>query len=120
MEITLNLPKKIYLDLSKSAQNSRRTFDEVVYERLQNKSENPLTGNSDEEVLEAAKLWMPEKQSARHSRLLYKNQAGTLTVSEKKELDFFQQVYGLALLRKAQGINEALRRGLIKSVDDLK
>ena len=75
MEITLNLPKKIYLDLSKSAQNSRWTFDEVVSERLQNKSENPLTGNSDEEVLEAAKLWMPEKQSESHSRLLYKNQA---------------------------------------------
>ncbi|MCY7374800.1 MAG: hypothetical protein LH472_02360 [Pyrinomonadaceae bacterium] len=124
MEVTLNLPKKIYLDLSKSAQQSKRTFDEVVSERLQNfpqnKSENPLAPNSDEEVLEAAKLWIPENQSARHSRLLDKNQAGTLADAERKELDFFQQVYRIALLRKAQGINEALRRGLIKSVDDLK
>jgi hypothetical protein len=120
MEVTLNLPKNIYLDLSKSAQQSKRTFDEVVSERLQKKPENPLGQSSDEEVLEAAKLWIPEKQSERHSRLLYKNQAGTLTASEKKELDFFQQVYRIALLRKAQGINEALRRGLIKSVDELK
>ena len=120
MEVTLNLPKNIYLDLSKSAQQSKRTFDEVVSERLQKKPENPLTASSDEEVLEAAKLWIPEKQSERHSRLLYKNQAGTLTASEKKEMDFFQQVYRIALLRKAQGINEALQRGLIKSVDELK
>lgn len=120
MEITLNLPKKVYLDLSQSARKSKRTFDEEVSERLQNKRENPLTASSDEEVLEAAKLWIPENQSERHSRLLYKNQAGTLTVSEKKELDFFQQIYRIALLQKAQGINEALRRGLINSVDELK
>lgn len=124
MEITLNLPKKVYLDLSKFAEKSQRTLDEVVSERLQassrNKSENPLAPDSDEEVLEAAKLWIPENQSARHSRLLSKNQAGTLTDAEKKELDFFQQIYRIALLRKAQGINEAMRRGLIKSVNDLK
>lgn len=119
MEVTLNLPKNIYLDLSKSAEKSKRSFDEVVSERLQNKPENPLSASSDEEVLEAAKLWMPEKQSARHSELLYKNQAETLTAAEKKELDFFQQIYRIALLRKAQGVNEALRRGLIKSVDEL-
>lgn len=119
MEITLNLPKKIYLDVSKAAEKSKRSFDEEVSERLKNRNENLLATDSDEAVLEAAKLWMPENQSERHSRLLYKNQAGTLTVSDKKELDFFQQIYEIALLRKAQGINEALRRGLIKSVDEL-
>lgn len=120
MEVTLNLPKNIYLDLSKSAQKSKRTFDEVISERLKNTPENPLAASSDEEVLEAAKLWIPENQAARHSELLYKNQAATLTAAEKQESDFFQQVYRIALLRKAQGINEAMRRGLIKSVDELK
>jgi hypothetical protein len=119
MEVTLNLPKNIFLDLSKSAENTKRSFDEVVSERLKNKPENPLAVSSDEEVLEAAKLWIPEDQSARHSRLLYKNQAETLTESKKKELNFFQQIYRIALLRKAQGINEAMRRGLIKSIDEL-
>ena len=38
---------------------------------------------------------------------------------EKKELDFFQQVYGVALLRKAEGIYEAVQRNLIKSPADL-
>lgn len=119
MEITLNLPKELFLDLSKSAKKSKRGFDEFVSERLRKGADNPLSESSDEEVLEAANLWMPEKQSEQHSRLLYKNQAGTLTDAEKKELTFFQQIYRIALLRKAQGINEAMRRGLIKSVDEL-
>jgi hypothetical protein len=120
MEITLNLPKKLYLDLSESAKKSRRGFDEFVSEKLRKDADNPLSESSDEEVLEAARLWMPENQSDRHSRLLYKNQAGILTDAEKKELAFFQQIYRIALLRKAQGINEAMRRGLIKSVDELR
>ncbi len=120
MEITLNLPKKVYLDLSKTAKKSKRSFDEIVSERLQNRDENALTNSSDEEVLDAAKIWIPEDQAARHSELLYKNQADTLTEAERKELKFFQQIYQISLLRKAQGITEALRRGLIKSVDELK
>ncbi len=120
MEVIINLPKNVYLDLSKSAQKSKRSVDEVVSERLQNKTENPLSTSLDEEVLEAAKLWIPDNQSERHSLLLYKNQSESLTASERKELAFFQQVYQIALLRKAQGINEAMRRGLIKSVDELK
>lgn len=124
MEVVLNLPKKLVIDLSESAAESKMSFDEVVSERLQNfsfgKSENTFSNSSDEEVLRAAKLWMPEKQSSRHSELLYKNQAGTLNAEEQTELDFFQQVYRLALIRKSQGIAEALRRGLIESVDQLK
>ncbi|CAN5289093.1 hypothetical protein BH20ACI1_BH20ACI1_32690 [soil metagenome] len=123
MEVVLNLPKKLVIDLSESAAESKKSVDEVVSERLQNfsisESKNTFSNSSDEEVLRAAKLWMPEKQSNRHSELLYKNQAGTLTANEKTELDFFQQVYRLALVRKSEGIAEALRRGLIETVDQL-
>ncbi len=95
MEVTLNLPKKVYMDLSKSAKKSKRTFDEFVSEKLQNSvqtsAENPLSKSSDKEVLEAAKLWIPESQSEKHSELLYKNQADSLTDTEKKELKFFSR-----------------------------
>ena len=98
----------------------RVPHDERLQTFSKNEPENPLEKSSDAEVLEAARLWIPESQSDRHSKLLYKNQAETLTDAEKRELDFFQQVYRIALLRKAQGITEALRRGLIKSVDELR
>lgn len=71
-------------------------------------------------VLALANLQMPKKQSEGHSELLYKNQAGTLTAEEKRELDFFQQIYGVALARKTDGICEAIERKLIKNPDDLK
>ncbi len=123
MEITLNLPDKIFLHASKFAKKTRRSFDEVVSESLQKFSgeemQNSLSKSTDAEVLEAAKLWIPENQSARHSKLLEKNQEGLLTVAQQKELAFFQQIYRLALLRKAEGITEALRRGLIQSVEEL-
>ncbi len=121
MEVTLNLPDRVFFDISKFAKKTKRSLDEIVTESLQKdfSNENPLKKSSDAEVLEAAKLQMPEKQSKRHSELLYKLQADTLTFSEKSELAFFQQIYRIALLRKAQGINEALRRGLFKSVDEL-
>lgn len=118
MEVTLNLSEKIYIDLSKSAEKSKRSFDEVVSERLE-KTENSLRNGSDEEVLEAAKLWIPKNQSERQSELLDKQQSAELSDEETKELNFFQEIYQIALLKKAQGINEAMRRGLIQTVDEL-
>lgn len=72
--------------------------------------------SSDQEVLKLASFQMPEKQSNRLSRLLSKNGAGTLTKLEKDELNELMQINRLNDLRKAIGIVEALKRGLIKSV----
>ena len=124
MEVTLSLPEKVYQDVSTAAEKSKRKvvdlIIDVVEEKYSSKQiDRPLADYSDEEVLALANLQMPKKQSERHSLLLYKNQAGTLEPEESKELDFFQQVYGAALLRKADGIYEAIQRNLIKSPADL-
>jgi len=124
MEVTLSLPEKVYRDISTVAKKSKRKvvdlIVDVVEEKYSSKQiDRPFADYSNEEVLALANLQMPKKQSDRHSRLLYKNQAGTLKPEEKKELDFFQQVYGVALLRKAEGICEAVQRNLIKSPADL-
>lgn len=125
MEITLNLPEKVYQEVSTVAKKSKRKVVDLIVDVIEEKyssehSERPLMNLSDEEVLALANLQMPKKQSDRHSRLLYKNQAGTLKSEEKKELDFFQQVYGVALMRKTEGVYEAVQRDLIKSPSDLK
>lgn len=125
MEITLNLPENIYQNVSTVAKKSNRKVVDLIVDVVQEKysarpTDRPLTNRSDEEVLALANLQMPKKQSARHSELLYKNQAGTLAPKEKQELDFFQQVYGVALSQKADGICEAIQRNIIKSFADLK
>jgi hypothetical protein len=116
MEITLQLPEQIYRNVSLIAEKSKRKVVDLIIDSVQEKySVNSLANLTNEEVLALAKLQMPKKQSERHSELLYKNQAGTLKLTEKQELDFFQQVYGAALSRKTDGIIEAVQRNLISS-----
>ncbi len=124
MEVTLSLSEKIYQDISTVAKESKRKVADLIVDVVEEKYSNqtlerPLVNLSDEEVWALANLQMPKKQSERHSALLFKNQAGTLKPEEKKELDFFQQVYGVALSRKTEGIYEAVQRNLIKSPADL-
>jgi len=125
MEITLNLPENIYKNVSTVAKKSKGKVVDLIVDVVEEKyssqlSDQLLANRSDAEILALATLQIPEKQSHRHSELLYKNQAGTLTPEEKKELDFFQQIYGVALSQKTDGIAEAVRRKLIKSPADLK
>jgi hypothetical protein len=120
MEITLQLPEKIYQNVSIIAERSKRKVVDLIVDSVQEKySVNSLANLTNEEVLALAKLQMPKKQSIRHSELLYKNQAGTLKPEEKQELDFFQQVYGAALSRKTDGMLEAVQRNLISNPADL-
>ncbi len=124
MEITLNLPENIYQNVSTVAKKSKREVVDLIVDVVEEKYssqnfESSLKDFPDEEILALANLQMPKKQSERHSELLYKNQAGTLTAEEKRELDFFQQIYGLALARKTDGVFEAVERGLINSPNDL-
>lgn len=121
MEITLDLPEKIYQDVSLKAQQSKRKVVDLIVDVVEEKysKERLLASLSNEEVLALAKLQMPKNQSQRHSELLFKNQSGTLNLEEKRELEFFQQVYGVALSRKTDGIYEAIQRKLIKSPEDI-
>lgn len=70
-------------------------------------------------MLGLAKSLMPSAQSKRMSQLLDKQQKGVLTKVEKTELDIYLRSYQIGNLRKAQGIVEAVRRGLIESPQDL-
>ena len=126
MQTTVNLSENAYQYISGIAQMTERTIDEVIEETLENCFEKEVEMlkksvaiSSDQEVLKLASLQMPEKQSNRLSRLLSKNGEGSLTKIEKNELNDLMQINRLNDLRKAIGIVEALKRGLIKSVDEL-
>ena len=61
MEITLNLPERIYRDVSTVAQKSQRRVVDLIVEVVQEKYsapplERPLADYSDEEVLALARL----------------------------------------------------------------
>lgn len=72
----------------------------------------PVSALTDKEVLKLTELQMPPKEDRRLSRLLNRQQAGKLTTEERTELMTLMQVYQTGLLRKAQALGEAVRRGL--------
>ena len=71
---------------------------------------------SDEETRARAELQMPAAEDERLSDLLNRQQAGSLTAAERSELTALMALYQRLLLRKAQGVREAVRRGLREPV----
>ena len=67
---------------------------------------------SDADVVALTELQLPPEQDRRLSVLLHRQQAGRLTESERPELGTLMQAYREGLLRKAQALEEAVRRGL--------
>ncbi len=127
MEISVKLPNNLYEGVSHLAKSKKKSvatiiknaMEKVVSEAAET-IERPLADCSDAEVLALAKLKIPSEQAKRQSELLYKNQADTLTPLERNELEVQLYVYQIGNLRKAQGIVESVRRGLIKTPDDLR
>jgi hypothetical protein len=71
-----------------------------------------VTALSDEDVLGLTELQMAPAQDRRLSVLLQKQQERALSVAEQTELLLLMQVYQEGVLRKAQALREAVRRGL--------
>lgn len=73
----------------------------------------PVDGLSNQSVLALTKLEMNPVDDKRVSELLYRQQAGQLFESERLELARLMQIYQAGLLRKAQALAEAVKRGLL-------
>ena len=126
MEISVKLPNNLYQDISHLAQAKKKSVAAIIKQAVRKAVtedahivERPLADCSNSEVLALANLKMPEEQANRQSKLLYKNQADTITPLERNELEGLSLIYQMGNLRKSQGIAEAVLRGLIKKPDDL-
>ena len=65
-----------------------------------------------DELLRLANDQLEPSQDRRLSELVGKQQDGVLAPEERAELAALMQVYQERLLRKAEALNEAVRRGL--------
>lgn len=127
MEVKLNLPENVYRNFSKIAEEKHRRLEDVIADRLQDDFsdetayfEEIVAAWSDEDVLALAKLELPEQQAKRMNELSDKMQSGTISKVEENELEIYLEIYNNANLRKAYGIAEAVRRGLLNSPNALK
>ena len=126
MQTTVNLSENAFQYVSGIAQMTEKTIDEVIEETFENRFDKEVEMlkrsvaiSSDSEVLTLANLQMQEKQSNRLSSLLAKNGESVVTDEEANELNDLMRINRLNDLRKAIGIVEAIKRGLINSAEEL-
>jgi predicted transcriptional regulator len=134
MEVTVRLPNNLYKDVSEIAQARKKSVAEIIENavrkevaedeaRIKEQVEmlkKSVAFCSDKEVLELAKLKISEKQDKQLSVLIGKNSEGRITEKEKVKLERLMKTCRAMTLRKAIGMSEATKRGLIKTPSDLK
>src|SRR5437868_13149342 len=120
-QVRITLQDEIYRRAKRLAEMSNREVEELLAQAIE-LSFSPVSesgGNyptvstmSEQEVIELSELQMEPRQDRRFGKLLDKQQAGTLNAREQSELLALMQFYQESLLRKAQALGEAVRRGL--------
>ena len=71
-----------------------------------------LSTLNDREVIALTELQMEPTQDQRLSQLLQTQQERAMTTAEQSELEMLMEIYQAGLLRKAQALNESVKRGL--------
>lgn len=119
MEVTINLPDRIYANLSSVADKSSRRIDEVIVEKIERdfaidagELEKQISFCADKEIFELAELRMPPEQDERLSFLLEKQGERDLTAAEQNEFWELMESNRLITLKKAFALREMARRGL--------
>lgn len=123
--ITLNLPEAVYRRANSIAQLISRDLTDVLIEAISlslsptssfhESSSNTIESIqslSDAEIIAYSELQMESEQDLRLSQLLLKQQADTLSETERPELWSLMQIYQTLLLKKAAALAEAVSRGL--------
>ncbi len=120
-QITLNLPDDILQKAELWAQRSGRPVGDLLAETIElsmrplgspHPEERTPSSWTDQEVLANADLEMPDADDKHLSELLDRQKSGLLANGEQAELAGLMELYQLGLLRKAQALREAVRRGL--------
>lgn len=120
-QVTVDLPDDVLQRATRLAQLTSRKLSDVLVDALDlslpalgqpETNAEPLTKLSDKTILALTQLEMNADSDSRLSDLLYKQQAGLLLETERMEMARLMQIYQEGLLRKAQALAEAVRRGL--------
>ena len=120
-QVTVSLPNDTYRRAEHLARLTGRAVADILSETIHLSLEplgplalpaTPVANLSDADVLTLADSQMDTGLDWRLRELLAKQRAGELTEGERISLLTLMQVYEEGLLRKAQGLSEAVRRKL--------
>lgn len=122
-KITVTLPDDAIIRLENMAKLTGQHVDDVLATTIALSlpdleaatfDANAVAELSDDEVVRLTKIEMKTEQDRRLTELLDRQQAGMLSESERAELQTLMQTYQIGLLRKAQALHEAVKRGLME------
>ena len=125
-DVTISLPDAVYRNALRLAELTQRDLAELLTETLTLSLPEVTPGAegtqafsdlSDADVLDLTALELPPGQDRELSALLERQQAGSLSAQERSRLAALMQSYQVGLLRKAQALQEAVRRGLLAPLD---
>ena len=118
-QLTLDLPENLVARARTIAQRAGQSVNELLAESIElslkpwgTALEGDIHQCGDEDVLKACDLELSTEDDRRLTELLQRQQAETLPVAEQAELASLMQVYQEGLVRKAEALREAVRRGL--------
>ena len=118
-QLTLDLPENLVARAQSIALRAGQSVNDFLAESIElslkpwgTVVEGDIHRCGDEEVLNACGLELSTEDDSRLTELLHRQQAETLLVQEQAELASLMQVYQEGLVRKAEALREAVRRGL--------
>ncbi len=118
-QLTLDLPENLVARARTIALRAGQSVNDLLAESIElslkpwgSVVEGDIHRCGDEEVLNACGLELSTEDDSRLTELLHRQQAETLLVQEQAELASLMQVYQEGLVRKAEALREAVRRGL--------
>ena len=122
-QLTLDLPENLVARARTIAQRAGQSVNDLLAESIElslkpwgTVPENDIVQCADEDVLKACDLELSAEDDCRLTGLLHRQQAAALSASEQAELASLMQVYQEGLVRKAEALREAVRRGLREPV----
>jgi hypothetical protein len=112
-KVTIELPEDIAQQVRTVAAHTQRTVDEVLVEWIRRAGAEPvLELLPDEDLLAVCDSQPGQVEQEELSTLLERNQEGALLPPERARLDELMRNYRSGLVRKAQALKVAVRRGL--------
>lgn len=113
--VTIELSEQVARRAEAVARLSGRRVEDVIAELLERAVEElPVDMLPDEDVIALAGMILDEDRNDDLNALLVRNREGHLDDETKRRLDELMGVYEHGLLRKAQALREAVRRGLLE------
>ncbi|MBI5652145.1 MAG: hypothetical protein HZC40_17145 [Chloroflexi bacterium] len=115
--ITIAVPEQAMRRANDVAARTHQRVEEVLTRWLDWAAEEiPVETLPDDDLLVLCEMQMSERQQQELSDLLAENREGLLDSTHQTRLDELMQIYRRGLVRKAQAIQVAVRRGLRASL----